>query len=68
MRRCSRCGQSIGLGFFCGCGYGYDELGMGGLGVDVTDGDLVENLGDGLGVNLDTGQVELDEGGFDFPL
>jgi hypothetical protein len=39
-----------------------------GLGIDVTDGDIVENLGDGLGIDLDTGQVEVDFGGFDFPL
>jgi hypothetical protein len=30
--------------------------GMGnGLGVDVTDGDLVENFGDGIGIDLSTG-------------
>lgn len=38
------------------------------LGIDVTDGDLVENLGDGLGIDLSTGQMEVDLGGFDFPI
>lgn len=40
----------------------------GGLGIDVTDGDLVENIGGGLGIDLSTGQVELDLGGFDIPV
>lgn len=44
--------------------------GMGGpsLGIDVTDGDLVENLGNGLGIDLATGGLELNIGGFDIPL
>jgi hypothetical protein len=49
-------------GFQPGLGYG------GGLGIDITDGDIVENFGDGLGVDLDTGQLEFDDGGFDTPV
>lgn len=45
-------------------GYGMS----GSLGVDVTDDDLVGNLGGGLGIDLGTGQVEVDLGGFDFPI
>ena len=45
-------------------GYGFG----GGLGMDVTDGDLVENLGNGLGIDLETGQLEENIGGFDFPI
>ena len=39
------------------------------LGIDVTDGDLVEDFGNGIGIDLDTGQVELEVfPGFDIPL
>jgi hypothetical protein len=39
-----------------------------GLGIDVRDGDLVENFGDGLGIDLETGQLEVEIGnsGLDF--
>ncbi len=63
------------FGYQCGCGrtwtrerydeYGYDT---GDFGIDVTDGDLVENLGDGIGIDVRTGQLEEDFGGIDVPL
>jgi hypothetical protein len=51
-------------------GFGGYGRGYGGpsLGIDVTDGDLVENLGGGIGIDLETGQVEADFGGLDVPL
>jgi hypothetical protein len=33
-----------------------------GLGVDIQNGDLVENLGNGLGIDLQTGQLDLEIG------
>ena len=46
--------------------YGYAQPG---LGIDVEDGDLVENLGGGLGLDLETGQLELEIApGLDIPL
>jgi hypothetical protein len=38
----------------------YDPYAAPGLGIDVTDGDLVENLGGGLGIDLETGDLELE--------
>lgn len=38
----------------------FGGFGGSGLGVDLGDGDLVENLGDGLGIDLETGDVELE--------
>jgi hypothetical protein len=62
--------RSAGPAFLaCGCRVGNCLCDTGpSLGIDVTDGDLVMNLGDGLGVDLETGQVEADFGGFDIPL
>lgn len=40
-----------------------------GIAIDVTDGDLVENIGGGIGVDLRTGELELEIApGFDIPL
>jgi hypothetical protein len=63
MHRCRYCG---GYGNHVStCDY-YDQ---GGVGIDLADGDLVENLGDGIGIDLDTGQVEMEIApGFDIPL
>lgn len=47
---------------------GYGSRGRGPhLGMDMRDGDLVENFGNGLGVDLKTGQIEFEIGnsGFD---
>lgn len=33
-----------------------------GLGVNIQNGDLVENLGDGIGIDLNTGQIDLEIG------
>jgi len=55
-------------GYGYGSSYGSPYL-NGGLGIDITDGDLVENIpGTDIGIDLETGQVELDLGGFDIPL
>jgi hypothetical protein len=51
--------------------FNYDPFGTrnGGLGIDITDGDLVENIpGTDLGIDLETGQLELNLGGIDIPL
>jgi hypothetical protein len=48
--------------------YGYNPFG-GGLGIDLTDGDLVENIpGTDLGIDLETGEIELDLGFGDVPI
>jgi hypothetical protein len=60
----------------CACGVLWDEayyadtFGMSaGLGVDVFDGDPVLNLGDGIGVDLVTGGVDVQVAPFvDIPL
>lgn len=75
------CGTSVLPGRFCGrCGIPYAQIMVTravaapvyddgpSLGIDVTDGDLVLNLGDGVGIDLDTGQVEADFGGIDVPM
>jgi hypothetical protein len=39
-----------------------------GLGIDVEDGDVVENLGNGLGIDLATGELEFEIApGIDIP-
>ena len=55
----------------CGCRVGYcmclvDDGPS--IGIDVTDGDVVMNMGNGFGVDLETGEIEADFGGFDVPL
>lgn len=42
--------------------------GRGRIGIDVTDGDPVVDMGDGFGIDARTGELELDLGGFDIPL
>lgn len=47
----------------------YSYPGMPSFGFDVTDGDPVMNLGNGLGVDLATGELELQIApGIDIPL
>ena len=69
-RSCSGCGTSFGqlMMLDSAMDRGLWDQGGPSLGFDVTDGDPVVNMGDGIGIDLDTGQVELDFGGFDIPL
>jgi len=57
--------------------FGYDPYGhtpygrtpYGGIGIDVTDGDIVENIpGTPFGIDLETGGLELNLGGIDIPI
>lgn len=39
------------------------------IGIDVTDGDIVEDLGNGFGIDLETGELELEIApGLDIPI
>lgn len=51
--------------------FGYDPYGYSGphIGIDVTDGDIVEDLGNGFGIDLETGELELEIApGLDIPI
>lgn len=50
--------------------FGYDPYGYGPhIGIDVTDGDIVEDLGNGFGIDLETGELELEIApGLDIPI
>jgi len=76
---CGSCGNYVGTLSFCaGCGqrvrktaaYGTNQgSNAGQLGVDVTDGDLTVGLGNGLAIDVATGEVELQIfPGVDIPL
>jgi hypothetical protein len=52
-------GKALQMGLIEAEAFGGGYAGPG-LGVDIGDGDLVENLGDGLGVDLATGDLELE--------
>ena len=59
MNYCPTCNQLLaGYGYRCGCGHLWNAERFASFGFDVTDGDVVENLGAGLGIDLETGQLE----------
>ena len=69
-RSCTGCGTPFGelMMLDMAMNQGIWDCGGPSIGFDMTDGDLVENFGGGFGIDLDTGQPEIDMGGFDIPL
>ena len=67
---CPTCGHHLTrFGYQCGCGHVWTESRFGDFGFDMSDGDLVENLGGGIGIDLATGDLELEIApGLDIPL
>lgn len=67
---CPTCGHRLtGFGYTCGCSHVWTESRFDDFGFDVTDGDFVVELGDGIGIDMRTGQLEEEIApGVDVPL
>lgn len=70
MHYCPTCRHRLtGFGYRCGCGHSWTQERFDSMGFDVTDGDFVVNLGDGIGFDPATGGLELEVApGVDIPL
>jgi hypothetical protein len=66
---CPQCGRRVQVNRAAGASYGSTYDTGPSLGVDVTDGDPVLNLGGGIGEDLRTGEIEFEIlPGLDIPL